>query len=303
MLTLDLSRKTNLTSGELLELCSAMQAVFLEEVFKETGWGREEAIFHGGTSLNVAWGSPRFSEDLDFMVNRDSLDELGRYGKIIFARVQRRLLTLTPGAEIAFNMKPQRPGRDRMDVWDIRWTHPMRHGTAKVKAEFYAVMPEFLERYRSVDFVTLPNSTATVRITAPIPVGDLVSLWGDKVKAIATRQAFKFRDAHDLGYIATQFENQRPSNEELQTALCLSGEIYTKTPDELIVGLKQRCDEGVSTRKDEFLTDMKRWFGEDAFKVMQDSKLLTSYWERTLQEMLVGLDLLENLHTKKTFGT
>jgi hypothetical protein len=252
--------------------------------------------------LNVAWGSPRFSEDLDFMVNRDSLDELGRYGNIIFARIKRHMEALTPGATLTFAMKPQRPARDRMDVWDLRWTHPMRYGTAKVKAEFYAVKPELIERYRSVDFITLPNSTATVHITAPIPVGDLVSLWGDKVKAIATRQAFKFRDAHDLGYIVTQFENNRPSDEELQTALCLSGEIYTKTPEELIVGLKHRREEGVDNRKDEFLQDMKRWFGEDAFKAMQDSELLNLYWERTLLEMTVGLDLLENLNTKKTFG-
>lgn len=36
----------------------------------------EDIAFQGGTSLRLAWGSPRFSEDLDFLISMDRSKDL-----------------------------------------------------------------------------------------------------------------------------------------------------------------------------------------------------------------------------------
>ena len=290
---LDLRRKGNLTPADNLWICSAAQAVLLDEIFKVTGWSGEDATFHGGTSIKFAWGSPRFSEDLDFMVSNERLDQLAGLADEVAKRAVRRIGALTPGASVAFKANPQRPGRDRMDTWDVRWSHPMRHGVAKVKCEFYAVLPGMLRLYRGRTVAPVPGGGG-VRMTAPVPVADLVSLWGDKVKAIATRPEFKMRDAHDLGFVSRQFEatGGRPSDEELREALVTTAGIYGKTPEEVAEGVEARLSDGTMDRTDDYMRDMVRWFDAATYASLEGQGLLTDYWRRTADEMRIGVELL-----------
>lgn len=292
-IVLDLRKKSTLTRSEALWLCSAMQSVMLDETFRIMKWTAADAVFHGGTSIHLAWGSPRFSEDLDFMVADEALDCLAAAAPDVFSAIEKRVRLLLPKSSLAMKSSTEKPGRDRMDTWDLRWSHDMRQGVAKVKGEFYSVRPELLEDYRSRTIQTLPGSRTAIRIGNAIPVAELVSLWGDKVKAISSRPEFKMRDAHDLGFIARQFEaSGRPPDEELLNAVTLSGRLYGRSRSQTADGVQLRLEDGTMDRLDDFIVDMSRWFEPDLFETMQASGALDDLWSRTRAELEFAKGLL-----------
>ncbi len=48
----------------------AAHLLFLDSFMQESKWKSDELAFHGGTSLHLSWRSPRYSEDLDFLLSR-----------------------------------------------------------------------------------------------------------------------------------------------------------------------------------------------------------------------------------------
>jgi hypothetical protein len=290
---LELRTKVGLSQADMLLVCSAVQTAILEEVFKALGWNQSDAIFHGGSSIRLGHGSPRFSEDIDMMVAGPRLAVLEAAADGIVAAVRRRIERATPGATITFKWAPERPGRDRMDTWDLRWSHPMRHGVAKVKAEFYAVDPDLLPLYDTV--MVTPGATVGLRTRTPIPFASLLGLWGDKVKAIASRPIFKMRDAHDLGLISRVFDmGCRPADESLRNAAILSGRIYEKDAEDTMRGIRLRLEDGTVDGETGFITDMQRWFDEATHEALVTSGLLHDCWCRCWDEMRIAHDLLAN---------
>jgi hypothetical protein len=289
---LDLRKKANLSHSDMLFVCSAMQTALLDETFKVMGWKRDDAIFHGGASLRLGWESHRFSEDIDMMVADDRLANLDPQAETIIESVRRRMRPVTPGATIAFKAVHSKPGRDRMETWDLRWSHPMRHGVAKVKAEFYAVKPELLPSYDTAVLIKTP--VGGMRVTAPVPFATLLSIWGDKVKAISSRPEFKMRDAHDLGLVSRSFldANLRPSDEQLIRAVTLSGKIYGREVSEIIEGVFTRLTDGTSNREEDFQKDMLRWFDAETFSMLAENGHLEDYWQLCWKELNLAHELL-----------
>lgn len=296
LIVLDLRKKATLTRSEALWICSVMQSIMLDEILAATRWSSDHAVFHGGTSINLAWQSPRFSEDLDFMVSADVLDQLEEAVGDVAGKIERRVRLLLPGSTLVLKSSRERPGRDRMDTWDLRWSHAMRQGVAKVKGEFYAVQPDLLHMYGSDTISSFPGSRAAVRMGSSIPVADLVSLWGDKIKAISSRPEFKMRDAHDLGFIARQFDVfGRPSSDDLLQAVTLSGRIYGREPRETLEGIQLRLDDGTMERQDDFMADMSRWFDDGLFENARTTGTLQDMWRRTREELEFGASLLASV--------
>ncbi|MDR3323760.1 MAG: nucleotidyl transferase AbiEii/AbiGii toxin family protein, partial [Zoogloeaceae bacterium] len=65
--------KRQLSPTEAFELRQALHIATLDALMASQRWNPGELVFQGGTSLHLAHGSPRFSEDLDFLVS-DSLN-------------------------------------------------------------------------------------------------------------------------------------------------------------------------------------------------------------------------------------
>ena len=78
-------KKTPMTAAQQFELRQALHVATLDALLASRRWQPGELVFQGGTSLHLAHGSPRFSEDLDFLVH-STLDLTG-----ISAAIEARL--------------------------------------------------------------------------------------------------------------------------------------------------------------------------------------------------------------------
>ena len=81
--------KRTLSAAEAFDLRQALHVSVLEALLASRRWEPGDLIFQGGTSLHLAHGSPRYSEDLDFLV-KSTLD-LRATGTSIQARLGRGL--------------------------------------------------------------------------------------------------------------------------------------------------------------------------------------------------------------------
>lgn len=256
---MDLTKRSLLSPEEHLEVAQAMQMTLLDELARNVHWKVGEAAFHGGTSISSAWSSQRWSEDLDFLLSKELRSKLMAAAPKVASGARQRMQITYPGCGIEFLVKPgDETKADIMDVWTVKWSHPNRMKKVLVKLEFYATEPGIMAAYRAV--MARPGHAGN-SITTTMPVGDLVSLWADKVKVIATRQAVKWRDAHDLGFINQSFDRRGwPDQSSLIEALATTASIYDKTLQDVREGLEARINDGYFDNIEDFTKDMSRWF-------------------------------------------
>lgn len=153
----------------------------------------EKIIFKGGTALRLAYGSPRFSEDLDFSpLDKISIKDLG---KILQALSQRF-------SEITI-----------ADISDKRYTH---FALLKIKEEFLAqtfsikveiskrkFQPSIKPGYKLTKLKS-PSSSLTVFIGVVSPE----VMFEDKIQAAQTR--IKPRDLFDLWFLSEELKKPLP---------------------------------------------------------------------------------------------
>ena len=146
------------------------------------------------------------------------------------------------------------------------------------------------------------------RVTGALAVPDVIGLWGDKIKAVATRPAFKWRDAHDLGFlhdviegmIATEVRHgvpvgQRSVQDLMRSALDVSSRIYGKTPEELVPLLETRLASGELDDYATFGEDMRRWFSSEVFDSYETLGYLDRLLDNARLELERGLELCREL--------
>jgi len=300
---MDLNKKAAITKDEQFEIASTLHAMFLDSLFRETDWMASDAVFHGGTSLALARDSERFSEDLDFMITPQAREKLTAAMEKVRGRIDLSMSLEYPGGKVSL----KGPKGDEVTKWELRWEHPNRHGKVMVKAEFFITDPEMLAKYRATHLV--PTSRGIVSVRTPIPVPELVSSWADKIKAIATRPDFKWRDAFDLAWVCKIINKADlgatddtviGSDENKLAALETTAGIYGKTLEDIAVGLERVCQSGVLDNVTEFEKDMARWFPDDIFPRFKATGMFARSLKETKQEIEATISMIENLgHTLK----
>ena len=286
---LDLKHAGDLTQTEHLEVASNMQALLINELMHVRRWTADEAVLHGGSSVRMRWGSTRFSEDLNFMVSENCFGELEGIAKRVIERVRAQASMLWPDCQVDCTVKTRnsQDGLDVLNTWDVRWRHPNRRNKVQVKLDFYRTDAVVMRDYRATaSMLSTPASRVRVRGTMPTP--DLVSLWGDKVKAIATRPHFKWRDIHDLGFVAGLLSRVRDTDleQKLYTALETSCRVYGKSIQEVVVCLRNVLDSGVMENYVEFNANMENWFGTEEYSGMVSQR----YFDGLLDEARVEVE-------------
>lgn len=261
---MDLSVSASLTNNERLAIAADMHAKVIDELFRETRWNSPDAVFHGGTALTLGHKSVRFSEDLDFMVDREAAEGLERAIGVVHKRVSLAMGFSYPGSQVAL----KGPKGDEVSRWVFTWSHPNRRGSVQVNAEFLKTTADLLRAYRTNTAV--PTSKGTIGLTTPVPMPILLSAWADKIKAIATRPAFKWRDAYDVAFIAGGMGNGSSDDEKVE-ALASTSAIYGKTLEDVREGLAAVMESGVFKDFEAFETNMSRWFEEDTFERYRDA--------------------------------
>jgi predicted nucleotidyltransferase component of viral defense system len=180
---------------------ASAQYYFLDALMADPGIQYEQIAFHGGTSLHFSWRSPRFSEDLDFLLARDA-GEIHAIVKKAGEKVGEAFRAEDPRFAIELKDKTRRD--QRMIAYELRISHPDYIGKSLVKVEFWRVSPEYLADYPVALRSPIQPGQMVSRISNPVPAATLETAYCDKLTAFATRRYLKWRDIYDLWWIGTQ---------------------------------------------------------------------------------------------------
>jgi predicted nucleotidyltransferase component of viral defense system len=177
------------------------QYYFLDALMADPGIQYEQIAFHGGTSLHFSWRSPRFSEDLDFLLARNAGD-VHAIVKKAGDKVAEAFHAEDPGFTVELKDKTRKG--ERMIAYELRVSHPEFIGKTLVKVEFWRVTPEYLAKYPVALRSPIQPGQMISRVSNPVPAATLETAYCDKLTAFATRPYLKWRDIYDLWWIGTQ---------------------------------------------------------------------------------------------------
>lgn len=175
---------------------------FIEAMTQAMPLQAEQIAFHGGTSLHLSWKSPRFSEDLDFLLNRNLKPKMTKLIRKVEDRMRQILKAQDPDLDVSIADKT----RDGSNLLNYRVTVSSAAviGVVKVKAEFWQVESDYLRSYDTRFAYPLKNGDIVSSISQPVPAATLEAAYADKLTAFATRRHLKWRDVFDLWWIDQQ---------------------------------------------------------------------------------------------------
>ncbi|MBS0420021.1 MAG: nucleotidyl transferase AbiEii/AbiGii toxin family protein [Proteobacteria bacterium] len=180
---------------------ASAQYFFLNALMADPGVQYEHIAFHGGTSLHFSWRSPRFSEDLDFLLARDA-GQIHSIVKKAGEKVAEAFRADDPRFSVELKGKTRLD--ERMIAYELRVSHPDYMGESLVKVEFWRVTPQYLAGYPVALRSPIQPGQMVSRISNPVPAATLETAYCDKLTAFATRPYLKWRDIYDLWWIGTQ---------------------------------------------------------------------------------------------------
>lgn len=268
-------------------LASLTQVWILEGLAERSPWKLEDLVFQGGTSLALAWSSPRFSEDLDFIARQDlpfeaTMVKVSEY-------VEEGLQQEFPGATVMLRskVKPDNPNA----VFFLAVALPGVMGKAQVKTEFWRVKPELVKGYDG-QYTALAGRGRMKPITG---VASPEQILVDKVLAVGARDRLKWRDLFDLWFL----DQRRAGAPDLLTEparfrerLAATQAMYSVTPDQLREGWERFLAMPETELMIQAARDLKPWIPEQTWARL---------WPDTVKAMVQGAreKILQALdHTK-----
>ena len=203
----------NLAPDELQALAESLQIALLDGIARARRWGRSELAFQGGTCLHLAYGSPRASEDLDFILASDK-----GLGAVMNAELARATALLRPaaGSNAALAMKvraedPETGAPRNPRIYTVSFKSPDYLEAVKVKVGFWVTDPAIAAGYHSEPVIAKACVEALARgpikvgiEQAIIPVAKMPEIMTDKIQALAAREYLMPRDAFDLWWLSNQ---------------------------------------------------------------------------------------------------
>lgn len=279
-----------LTNDVRLEITRELQNFMLTEIARRADAKGIDTglVFHGGTSLSIIHGTKRSSEDLDFMASPDAVRGIFSHATNIEAAMRMRVSMEWPGAKLDLTNKSgdREPQLGDVARMMLRWEHPGYYGAIRVKVEFYICPQERLDRYVSLKQpIEGDPSRGMIRAATP------VSIWGDKIVAMAQRPALKHRDIHDLGVLSRMLSGEA----DRSAALIASMGIYGRSPEEIRTGLHRDLVTAGDTDFHGFSEDMSRWFGEAHVSRMRAQGDLERLFDAYLEQAALGRSLMATL--------
>lgn len=199
--------KRVLSAQSQIVLREILQTATLAALMDSRRWEPGDIAFQGGTSLHLAHGSARFSEDLDFMV-RGGLSLAG------LSKQVHKKLRLPPDIAADLGVTVTQ-GKDQRNphMFYVTLSGPQVVGSAKVKVELWQSPSAALRSLQlKISTVASPAGQAFV------PTLTLKEIFADKVYALGARARIKPRDVFDLWWLCDQRAMQ-PTAQALHTRL------------------------------------------------------------------------------------
>lgn len=274
--------KRQISATEAFDLRQALHVATLDALMASRRWEPGDLVFQGGTSLHLAHGSPRFSEDLDFLVN--SSLKLDAIGDAILARLEGT---------------PWVPGDTRLTVTKAKEGHnphafvvsiggPDVIGSVRVKVELWQTDEAALA---AVNAIVAPVRLArgpAAGIQAFVPTADLPEIHADKVFALAARPYLKPRDVFDLHWLAMHDGLRECSVDDLRVRLAT---YPSETPSAWVdKAFKRRLD--LLNGATAIQTDLARWLPSSWPLSTKDAAAMA---ETALAALDQGIDLMRQV--------
>jgi predicted nucleotidyltransferase component of viral defense system len=275
---MDLSKRGHLTPSEKTLVSQSLQVFVLDAIASSVHDMQGRLMFHGGTAISTVHGSPRWSEDLDFMINPDMSHELDAVHDHVEEVAREKIDEITPGAKFDLIDKGKARGKVRdadpgtVMRWTGRWEHPSRIGVVKMKTEFYIAEPEAAARYRTQ--MSSPEAVGLYS-EARLPTATLDTIWADKIMAMSARPVMKWRDVYDMGFIMDNMTSM--SDDYLFDRLKVACQSYRSNPVEIHQGLSRDYLEDLDKNFATFRDDMNAWLPGAAFEKAQEKNTLKRY--------------------------
>ncbi|QYY33613.1 nucleotidyl transferase AbiEii/AbiGii toxin family protein (plasmid) [Cupriavidus pinatubonensis] len=208
-------------------MASLAHFLTLNALSQSADFHRHALTFQGGTSLALAWASPRFSEDLDFIAGGVRPEQLSEAMHLVAREVQRAIAPFYPGAQV--DLADKSGNGKQLAMFQIGVTLPGVVGKVKVKTEFWKVPDEKAAQYQRVHRALAPAGGASLYTTVrPIfQVATPKQIFFDKLNAIAHRGRLKPRDVFDVWFLTTQLRQGAEESPEAFDAAA----VYADVPE------------------------------------------------------------------------
>ncbi len=297
-------QRRHLTWEEALSAAEALQVALLDGISRARRWGRAELAFQGGTSLHLAYGSPRASEDLDFIVASDRGLDAVMKSALRHAKAYVRQ-AMGPEAELEIKARAVDPktGENRNPrIYMVSFRAPVFLESVKVKVEFRVADPNAAASYDSEVRVVRLSQEAQMRrpiklaiSQAIIPTAQLSEIYADKIHAIAGREYLKHRDVFDLWWLDQQ--GAALQGAALRSALRNRRDLYPKGPRierDWANRLRARASQILEpTTLAVFSKDLGRWLALGGQSILSDPEHTLRIAERATVRILDAADLVD----------
>lgn len=241
--------KRSFTATQAFELRQALHIAILDALMTSRRWEPGDLVFQGGTSLHLAHGSPRFSEDLDFLVNSAL--------KLDFIRdaVQTRLEgTSWLPINAYLTVSKVRDGHNP-HAFSVSIRGPDVIGAVRVKIELWRAEETAISDIKAVVApIRLARGPASGMQTF-VPTADLPEIYADKIFALVARPYLKPRDVFDLHWLSVHSNLRACTVDDLRVRLAIYPNV---TPSVWLEKAFARRMELLNAA-DAIATDLKRW--------------------------------------------
>lgn len=278
------AKKRTLSAAEQLRLRNILQIATVQALMASRRWEPGDIAFQGGTSLHLAHGSVRYSEDLDFMVR----------GGLSLAGLSRAVLNhLSLPADIPNDLGVSvSVGKDEKNPHSFYVTlgGPDVLGSAKVKIELRQTPDDALKSLQ-----VLVSTIASSAGQAFVPTLSLSEIHADKVYALGARKRIKPRDIFDLWWL-DQKQLPAVSVDALRTRLAIypvpSGQTSDTAQAWLANADLRMQDLGSQQAAAQVSEDLKRWLPSTW---PMDAKVAADMLRPAVAELAAGIRTMQEL--------
>ena len=243
------------------KLSDLAHLAFIEALTHVADLSPRQLAFHGGTSLHLSWKSPRFSEDLDFLLDRAQRPVIEKMMRKIETRMRSVMRNRHPDLEPNVRISDKTREGDNLLNYRVTVSSPRLIGNVKVKAEFWQVDSDYLRHYDTRFAYPLQGGDLVTSVSQPLPAASLEAAYADKLTAFATRRFLKWRDVFDTWWIGRQIEIDpaRMADRFLHHVTAFDT-VEGLSPEEALRRFLERTPEEIGSEAD---PDLKRWLPGD----------------------------------------
>jgi predicted nucleotidyltransferase component of viral defense system len=277
--------KRQLTAAQAFDLRQALHVATLDALMASRRWEPGDLVFQGGTSLHLVHGSPRFSEDLDFLVN--STLKLDAFANAVQSRLEGT--SWLPG-DTHLTVGKAKDGHNP-HAFVVSIGGPDVLGAVRVKVEMWQTAETALSAVKVVIApVRLARGPAAGMQTF-VPTADLPEIYADKVFALAARPYLKPRDVFDLHWLRSNSALRECSTEDLRVRLAT---YPNETPSAWLDKAATRRTE-LRQAADAIATDLKRWLPSSWPITASNAKEMAASAAQSLEQ---GIEMMQEIEAE-----